>query len=442
MVKENGTGHKIQMNTDLTNRETVEYLLSILEKEGKKMFGKIRTMEKCPICQAHFGHIPKVGYVCISHQTVPKRVYLDLGWQGRRIRIFSDKQGQVLDSYQRALNLQAKITYEVENHCFDPLKYVKQESEKFWAVNLLDRFQEAKINSIAPSYQKDYRRMIRVAKDFFGIKDMREIRKVDLINYKEYLEKNFSIRAKTVKNILGLFRTFLRWCKNDMEMIENYPAFPEVDVPEPKFRWLDQEGQSVLFEKVPAEDCPIVSFLMLHGVRPGEARALKIKDIDLKNRTITISATFSGDIYRERRKGRKAKRYTIPLHQECYHYIAERVKNNLPEAWVFPNPRTGNAYSESSLLRVWDNVRKRAKISRELRLYDASRHSVGSQLRNAGASLQDIKDQLGHSDIRTTEKYAHGSLQSLRTNLQKLSLKKVVRISETVSGMSVAENLH
>lgn len=401
------------------------------------MVGKIRTNERCPVCQQPFSHIPKVGYVCVSHQTIPKRVYLDVGWQGRRIRIFSDKQGQVLDSYQRALNLQAKITYEVENHCFDPLKYVKQEVEKFWVTNLLDRFQEAKINYIAPSYQKDYRRMIKVAKDYFQTKDVRELRKLDLINYKEYLEKNFSIGPKTVKNILGLFRTFLRWCKNDLEVIENYPAFPEVDVPEPKFKWLDQEGQSALFEMVPAEDRPIVSFLMLHGVRPGEARALKIRDVDLKNRTVTISATFSGDIYRERRKGRKAKPYTLPLHQECYHHIDERVKNNLPEAWIFPNPRTGNAYSESSLQRVWNTVREEAKVSRDLRLYDASRHSVASQLRNAGVSLQDIKDQLGHSDIRTTEKYAHGSLQSLRTNLQKLSLKKVVPISKTVSGVSV-----
>jgi integrase len=425
------------MNNPLTNLDDLQYLLAILQEEGKKMVGKIRTNEGCPVCQQPFSHIPKVGYVCISHRTVPKRVYLDLHHQGQRIRIFSDKQGQVLDPYQRGLNLQAKITYEIENHSFDPSKYIRQEAEKFWVTNLLDQFQAFKLPSIAPSYQKDYRRMIKVAKEFFQTKDVRDLRKLDLINYKDYMEKKFSIKPKTVKNFLGLFRTFLRWCKNDAEVIENYPAFPEVYVPEPKFKWLDQEDQSALFEMVPTEDRPIISFLMLHGVRPGEARALKIKDVDLKNRTVAISATFSGDIYRQRRKGRKAKPYTLPLHQECYHHVAERVKNNLPEAWVFANPRTGNAYSENSLLRVWDTVRKKARISRDIRLYDASRHSVASQLRNAGVSLQDIKDQLGHSDIRTTEKYAHGSLKSLRTNLQKLSLKKVVPIGETVSGVSV-----
>jgi len=73
-------------------------------------------------------------------------------------------------------------------------------------------------------------------------------------------------------------------------------------------------------------------------------------------------------------------------------------------------------------------MRVRAKLSPDLRLYDATRHSVATQLRLAGVPLPDIKDQLGHSDIRTTMKYAHGDLEKLRGNLEKLSLKKVEQI--------------
>jgi site-specific recombinase XerD len=106
----------------------------------------------------------------------------------------------------------------------------------------------------------------------------------------------------------------------------------------------------------------------------------------------------------------------------------------LPEAWLFPNPRTGQAYSEQAIRRLWDGVREKAGISKELRLYDATRHSVASQLLNAGVSLGKIREVLGHSDIRTTQRYAHGQVESLRADLQKLSLKKVVSIREEEKG--------
>jgi integrase len=65
-------------------------------------------------------------------------------------------------------------------------------------------------------------------------------------------------------------------------------------------------------------------------------------------------------------------------------------------------------------------MRVRAKLSPELRL--------------AGVPLPDIKDQLGHSDIRTTMKYAHGDLERLRGNLEKLSLRKVEQIRKEAEG--------
>jgi integrase len=79
-------------------------------------------------------------------------------------------------------------------------------------------------------------------------------------------------------------------------------------------------------------------------------------------------------------------------------------------------------------------MRVRAKLSLDLRLYDATRHSVATQLRLAGVPLPDIKDQLGHSDIRTTMKYAHGDLEKLRGNLEKLSLRKVEQIRKEAEG--------
>jgi len=180
---------------------------------------------------------------------------------------------------------------------------------------------------------------------------------------------------------------------------------------------------------VPNEHFPIITFLMLHGCRPGEARALRCKDINLRDSTITFSATFSNGIYREKRKGRGAKSYEIPIHPEMLEFISERVKSNLPEAYVFINPCTGRHYADTTLKRVWDDIRKRAGIVKSFRLYDASRHSFGSQLIDKGANPYKVSKLMGHSSIKTTEKYyLHNEIKSLRTDLEKLSLKNVATV--------------
>ena len=103
-------------------------------------------------------------------------------------------------------------------------------------------------------------------------------------------------------------------------------------------------------------------------------------------------------------------------------YVEDRVKNNLPEAFVFVNPNTGGRYAETTLRRIWNNVRMKAGISKSFRLYDATRHSFASQLVNMGSTLYKVSKLLGHSNTQVTEKYSHANIESLRTDLEKLSL--------------------
>jgi len=210
------------------------------------MAGHIRAKGKCPVCGKPFIEIKKLGFICLEHQTVPKRFYVDLPWQGARIRVFSDTTGQVLDSYDRADKLSDRIGEELEDHTFDPSRYVTAEASKFYAENLLVRFEKDKIDGIAPSYQKDYRRMVRIAKEFFGKQDVREIRKVNIIDFQKDCQERFSWKAKTLKNSLDVFKVFMNYLKNDLEIIVKVPKFPEIDVPIPSIKWVHSQDQITL----------------------------------------------------------------------------------------------------------------------------------------------------------------------------------------------------
>jgi integrase len=176
---------------------------------------------------------------------------------------------------------------------------------------------------------------------------------------------------------------------------------------------------------------------LLSGCRPGEARALKCRDIDIEHKLITISATFSDTVYRQKRKGQGAKKAIIPIHAEIFEFIKYRVENNLPEAFVFVSD-TGSHYSESKLHRMWGVVREKAGLDKSIRLYDASRHSFASQLINSGVSVYSVSHLLGHSNIKTTEKYLHSDLEKLKVDISNISLdKKVIKLDGAVTGKAL-----
>lgn len=87
----------------------------------------------------------------------------------------------------------------------------------------------------------------------------------------------------------------------------------------------------------------------------------------------------------------------------------ERIANTDDQPFVFANPNTGLPFI--NIFRSWDTARTRAQLP-ELRIHDL-RHSFASFLVNAGRSLYEVQEILGHSDIRTTSRYAHLSQERL-----------------------------
>lgn len=78
--------------------------------------------------------------------------------------------------------------------------------------------------------------------------------------------------------------------------------------------------------------------------------------------------------------------------------------------WVFANPKTKKPFV--SIYCSWDTARNRADLA-DVRMHDL-RHSYASFLINAGGSIYELKELLGHTQIKTTLRYAHLSKDTLR----------------------------
>jgi len=78
--------------------------------------------------------------------------------------------------------------------------------------------------------------------------------------------------------------------------------------------------------------------------------------------------------------------------------------------FIFANVKTGLPFV--SFFHSWDSARQRAGLD-YVRIHDL-RHSFASFLVNAGRSLYEVQELLGHADSRTTTRYAHLSRERLQ----------------------------
>jgi hypothetical protein len=317
--------------------EAIQHILGIVNGV-LEMAGSIRAKGKCPKCGGPFMLIGRNGYICPRHKTVPKHFYIDLTWKGERQRFFSDRDGQPLDTFQRAYNLLASMEGKIENNAFDPTDYVKVELVKFYFSTRIKEWIEGKEReNLAPSTLKTYKTYIRnFYKKYFGDKDIRNIRSYDIRQFYQSLNSKYS--PKYQDGIMKCLENFF----NDMlefEFIKTKPqGFPTISVLKVPPKWTDREAQDKILSFIEEPDRPIFTFLTRQGIRPGEARSLKVKDLDLERGIITVARTFSDRIIRECPKPRRIKASMI--NPELLPLLRQQCAGKLPEAFVFLNPST------------------------------------------------------------------------------------------------------
>ena len=400
------------------------------------MRGSIRTSQKCPVCKGKFVHQKGVAYFCQKCKTQPTRFFIDVyDDQGKRHQLFSDKlTKRPFSSYQQAWEALVRINHEIEQGTFNPNEYstktpVDVYFEVRWEKFVSRKEREYKAGSLSKGYIQQIRSYEYYILSFFRGKSVMQIRRGDIEDFKDFLfstkrkkDEEEGLSPKTVKNILGLLNQFFNHLRDD-GWIREVPVFPKVKVPEPEIQTVSEEVQGEILKFVAfemPEHFPIMLFIMMQGVRPGEACALKWKDIDLKEKKVTIQRTFSARELRETTKGGRAR--VIPLHEEVVEVLKalRKEKPGLPEAFVF-RQRNGNPYKDYTINRIWKRIRESLGLPEGVKFYGASRHSFGTILLKKGIGVEFVRRFMGHADIRTTKRYLHLAPDDLRVVVDVLS---------------------
>jgi integrase len=137
---------------------------------------------------------------------------------------------------------------------------------------------------------------------------------------------------------------------------------------------------------------PLVIVSLHTGMRRGELFKLRWPSVELGVGRITVHGTTA--------KSNRTRH--IPLNSEARETLAAWRKQTLTAELVFP----GKGGAEfNNVRRSWEGVLVAAKIA-GFRWHDL-RHTFASKLVMAGVDLNTVRELLGHSDYKMTQRYAH-----------------------------------
>ena len=148
-------------------------------------------------------------------------------------------------------------------------------------------------------------------------------------------------------------------------------------------------------------------FMLIYGsgLRISEALNLRIEDIDSRKMRIFV------------RKGKGEKeRYTV-LPQtglEMLRKYYQMYKPKHPEGYLFLN-REGNPLTVERTRVFFRRYRRNAKIDEKFVVHSL-RHSFATDLIERGATILEVKELMGHSNIRSTMEYIHVAKMELSVN--------------------------
>jgi integrase len=166
-----------------------------------------------------------------------------------------------------------------------------------------------------------------------------------------------------------------------------------------KERYLSTEEAQRLYEVLTRSDNLmlqyIIPMLILTGARKREVLDARWEDFDYERRLWRIHTTKLG------------KPRFVPMSDGVIKLLATTPRYDCE--WAFPNPKTLKPFV--SIYNSWNAARCKAGLQ-DVRVHDL-RHSTASFLVNAGRSLYEVQRLLGHTQIKTTQRYAHLSHDTL-----------------------------
>ena len=217
-----------------------------------------------------------------------------------------------------------------------------------------------------------------------------------------------TVSPSSVNRELEVFSAAVNYCRAYLGWrLRNPVERRSLKEPEGRVRWITRQEAVALMQATASSAAPyladLVTTALYTGMRRGELLGLEWVRVDLTNDLIYLEAEHT----------KAKKRRAIPLNATARAAILSRMRwraKHCPGSrWVFSNI---DGQRIDSVKRSWATACKRAGIE-DYRFHDL-RHTCAAWLVSEGVPLSEVRDLLGHSSVKVTERYAHLSPHRVR----------------------------
>lgn len=243
--------------------------------------------------------------------------------------------------------------------------------------------------------------------EFYKYNNEKLLHNKDIVaNYLKYLyEKNIS--KSSISRKLSSLRTFYDYLLKENKIEFNY--FKNIKNPKkekslPKYvKEIDIDKMFLVPDtksKKGQRNLLIIRLLYGTGIRVSELVNIKIKDINISDRTIKILG-----------KGSKERIVVFGYNtkEALVTYLSDGYKEyNIKQSDYLILNNNGEKISTRYIREIIDDIIIKASIKMHVSPH-MLRHTFATSLLNNGADLVSVKDLLGHSSLDTTSIYTHVS---------------------------------
>lgn len=323
--------------------------------------------------------------------------------------------------------------------------------------DMLTAWQDKHWLTIREGTKVSYAPAVKRALERFKGRDAVDIQPTEIFTHLEYLrDRDYS--AKVIKTQRLIYNQSYQNAIIDPIMGKEIKYNPAASVPLPKNmkRPVEREApeDNIIKAVRKAADSAYFGvyplFLMSTGFRRGEALAVRWRDIDFKNDTISSKTQISFSSYAQETEPKtKAGVRTVPLLPDIKAALLNyKPKDAKPEHFVFPATDPNKFMVESTYKRHWNHYCREMgfvtdepeqRISKQGKKYTVHhykndltphilRHGYATLLFEAGVDVYTASKLLGHADVETTI----GIYTHLRAKKEATSMKKLKNYTKKI----------
>ncbi|MBF0556635.1 MAG: tyrosine-type recombinase/integrase [Nitrospirae bacterium] len=246
-------------------------------------------------------------------------------------------------------------------------------------------------------------------KPFFSHYTLRDIGEKLFFDYQS-LKKSKGYSNRTINIHVGIIRKIINFAVTQKYIKSIKLKYPRLKEPKKLLAFVTEEEYKLLIDNVMDEMAKLrIIFARNTGLRPAELTYLHWNDVVLEYKIVRIQAKSEWT-------PKTGDERVVYLNNTAIN-ILQDLSSRRSSSWVFSYTDT----PVKSIKRALATASRRAGLNKMVTPY-MLRHTFATHTLLRGGDLMSIKEQMGHSDIRTTERYLHAVVEHQRKTVELLDI--------------------